>query len=228
MSSALLQLPLWSDAAVDHGWRVRRSVRARRLSVRVFRDGGVEIIAPPRVSPPQISDFVTRHRQWIERQLRATPVDASFPPLRLELAALDAGGRNWAYAELPPRARATPAALLYWLTERAAEHLEPLVAEVAALMGVSYRRVQIRRQRTRWGSCSTRGTRSLNCCLLFQRPAVVRYLVIHELAHVTHMNHSERFWRHVERFEPQWRALDAELTRGWSQVPGWVLAALRT
>ena len=80
----------------------------------------------------------------------------------------------------------------------------------------------IRRQRTRWGSCSTRGTISLNCCLLFQRPAVVRYLMIHELAHTLHMNHSRRFWHCVARHCPEYRSLDRELLDGWRRVPDWV------
>jgi predicted metal-dependent hydrolase len=191
-TAALLQLPLFSDPTVEGGWRVRRSARARRLSVRVFRDGGVEIVAPQRVTAPQIGDFVARHRPWIERW----PCD---PAVR-------------------------QAGVLERLTARAHELLAPQLQELAVLMGVSFQRLQIRRQRTRWGSCSTRGTISLNCCLLFQRPQVVRYLLVHELAHLRHMNHGERFWSLVERFEPHWRALDRELSQGWSQVPGWLLA----
>ena len=105
--------------------------------------------------------------------------------------------------------------------------LAPQLVALAARHGVPLRRVQIRRQRTRWGSCSIRGTVSLNACLLFHRPAVVQYLFAHELAHLTHMNHSPRFWDLVAQYEPEWRELDRELTRGWSQVPGWLLAALR-
>ena len=67
-----------------------------------------------------------------------------------------------------------------------------------------------------------RGTVSLNCCLMFQRPDVVRYLLLHELCHTRHMNHSLRFWQLVERFEPAHRALDRELLRGWQNVPAWV------
>ena len=216
-TAALLQLPLFSDPAADGSWRVRRSVRARRLSVRVFRDGGVEIVAPPRVSVPQISDFVARHRPWIERQLaRATVVDCSQPPPFLELRA---AAERW-----PCDAQTKRVTALKRLTARAHEVFAPQLAELAALMGVGFQRLQIRRQRTRWGSCSTRGTISLNCCLLFQRPEVVRYLLVHELAHVRHMNHGEHFWSLVERFEPQWRALDRELSQGWSHVPGWLLA----
>ena len=59
-------------------------------------------------------------------------------------------------------------------------------------------------------------------CLMFQRPAVVRYLMIHELCHRRHMNHSDRFWQLVESFEPGWRALDSELLKGWRHVPVWV------
>jgi len=83
-------------------------------------------------------------------------------------------------------------------------------------------RMHLRRQRTRWGSCSAAGTISLNVCLMFQRPEVVRYLLVHELCHRRHMNHSARFWSLVASHEPNWRALDAELLRGWQNVPAWV------
>ena len=82
--------------------------------------------------------------------------------------------------------------------------------------------MSVRRQRTRWGSCSTQGTISLNVCLLFQSPAVVRYLMVHELCHRRHMNHSRRFWALVESFEPDWKPLDVELLQGWRKVPAWV------
>jgi predicted metal-dependent hydrolase len=252
-TAALQQLPLWNEGAVDGAWRVRRSRRARRLGVRVFRDGTVEIVVPPGAGARAVSGFVARHRDWIERhRLRAPRADFAFPPERVDLPAI---GESWAchiQAGVPgarrvPRVRARATSevggvlelhggtdetllrvgLLEWLCERAGAILAPQLAALAESCGVRYHRLQIRRQRTRWGSCSARGTISLNCCLLFHRPAVVRYLLVHELAHLTHMNHSARFWQLVERHEPQWREHDRELTAGWSRVPGWVLQTLR-
>ena len=252
ITAALQQLPLWNEGTVDADWQVRRSRRARRPSVRVFRDGAVEIVVPERLGPQQVESFVARHRGWIERHRGAAPVDRAFPPAQIELRAL---GETWhcrtasasvaavtagtgpvvrtvavgGILELQSAAGldAMRSALLEWLTERARATLEPRLRALAAELGVQYRRVQIRRQRTRWGSCSVRGTISLNFCLLFHRSAVVRYLLAHELAHLTHMNHTPRFWELVARYEPQWRELDRELLHGWKQVPAWVLAALR-
>ena len=241
-TAALRQLPLWGqDEEVAPGWNVRESPRARRLSVRVWRDGVVEIVVPRRTRPEEIARFVARHRPWIERQRqRCQPAGHEpFPPQRIALAAtvedwdcallpaarvplVAAEGRLLLAAEQEPgRLRLV---LRRWLMARAQAAFAAPLAALAAEMGVGYQRLQIRRQRTRWGSCSTRGTVSLNCCLLFQRPEVVRYLMVHELAHVTYMNHSARFWRQVERFEPGWRALDRELVQGWRQVPRWALA----
>ena len=118
--------------------------------------------------------------------------------------------------------RAVQQALRAWLVKRAAEVFAPILAATARTMDLSYRRLAVRRQRTRWGSCSVRGTISLNCCLLFQRPAVVRYLLIHELVHTLHMNHSRRFWQRVGRHCPQYESLDRELLDGWRRVPSWV------
>jgi predicted metal-dependent hydrolase len=59
---------------------------------------------------------------------------------------------------------------------------------------------------------------------LFQSPDVANYLLIHELAHTRHMNHSRRFWSLVEKHEPRWQELDASLTRGWREVPAWAIA----
>jgi predicted metal-dependent hydrolase len=102
--------------------------------------------------------------------------------------------------------------------------LGPWLERLSLETDLRFQRLQIRRQRTRWGSCSRRGTISLNACLMFQPPEVVDYLLIHELAHTRHMNHSRRFWRLVESHQPRWRELDGVLTRGWREVPAWVIA----
>src|SRR5262249_26381101 len=114
--------------------------------------------------------------------------------------------------------RAVQYALRMWLMKRAAELFAPVLERTARHMNFPYRKLAVRRQRTRWGSCSARGTISLNCCLLFQRPEVLHYLLVHELAHVTHMNHSARFWDLVARYCPECRRLDRELLDGWRRV----------
>jgi hypothetical protein len=243
--SADTQLTLWTGEPSAQHWHIRESRRARRLSVRISNTGRVEVIAPPRTSARIIDSFLTRHRDWIERQREraarlALPAQP-FPPRRIELTACRqtlrvhlAGGADRVRVTTPApdllsiagdigRAPAVRAALQVWLMNRARTLLAPMLAELARELGFQYRRLAIRRQRTRWGSCSSRGTISLNVCLLFQRPEVVRYLLIHELVHTRHMNHSIRFWQAVAARCPDYRRLDRELLEGWRRVPGWVM-----
>jgi predicted metal-dependent hydrolase len=237
------QLTLWGALPSEQSWSVRQSARARRLSVRVFRHGGVEIVVPPRTSPQRVSAFVSEHREWIERQRRRAAPSAHWPlpPSSLTLSAVGEqwrcihaqGGGRVRVRELMQHellllgeladAEQVRGALSRWLRRRAGEGFEPSLRRLAEQMGVKPGRLQVRCQRTRWGSCSRRGTISLNVCLLFQRPEVARYLMIHELAHLRHMNHSARFWAEVARQEPDWKALDRELLQGWRRVPAWIL-----
>jgi len=244
----LRQLQWWSDQCAASECSVRESARARRLSVRVFRDGAVEVVVPARTSPQRVVAFVAQHREWIERQRRRVrPHSPSpFPPAMLALTALD---QQWSCAAVEDEGRVrlsvqgngqlqlrgrlsdvaqARAALLGWLIDHGRAVLEAPLLALAAIMGVEVQRLQLRCQRTRWGSCSRRGTISLNCCLLFQRAPVLRYLMVHELSHLRHMNHSARFWANVARFEPDWRKLDAELLQGWRRVPSWIFDQART
>lgn len=243
---ATAQLGLLDDpASPGDAWRVRASSRARRLAVRVLPGGIVEIVVPRGTRPRTVEQFVLRHRRWIERTLDLyRPADAGDRgalPARVDFRAT---GRGWALevveGEGPPRlcARAGTLtlsgaagrsaiarhALQRFVMREAHAAFGPWLARLSGETGLGYARLQVRRQRTRWGSCSRSGTISLNACLMFQPPEVVNYLLIHELAHTRHMNHSRRFWRLVESHEPRWRELDAGLTRGWREVPAWVIA----
>ncbi|HEU4623318.1 MAG TPA: SprT family zinc-dependent metalloprotease [Steroidobacteraceae bacterium] len=243
------QLPLWSDSDTSEGWHVRESRRARRLTVRVFHGGRVEVVVPARTSRAMVDRFVERHRSWIEKKRaearRNAVPEEPFPPQTIALAGareswrVHAGsGRGRPRVNIAgpgllqlqgdlSSTRAVQHALRGWLVKRAAEVFAPLLDETARTMDLSYRRLAVRRQRTRWGSCSIRGTISLNCCLLFQRPEVLRYLLVHELAHLKHMNHSARFWDLVAQYCPDCRPLDRELLDGWRRVPSWVFRDLR-
>jgi predicted metal-dependent hydrolase len=227
---------------------IRVSPRARRLAVRVYPDARVEVVVPPRVRPREVEHFLVQHREWIDSKRAAAlarrPPPEVFPPADIqfaltqetwrlhlsgtagrtalkEIAAATGGGILSVSGPATARLRAT---LRSWLLRSARARLEPRVAALAARTGVPFSRVAIRRQRSRWGSCSTRGTISINACLLFQRAEVVDYLIVHELMHVRHMNHSARFWQAVERHCPGWRALDRELLQGWRRVPRWVFS----
>jgi predicted metal-dependent hydrolase len=238
-----LQMQLWAPRDAAPGWNVRISRRARRLSMRVFPGGRIEVIVPPGTGLPAIERFVSRHREWAERRAREfallAPADGQRRPDRIELAlsgqqwtvdyevsrraaVMDLGENRLRVRALDDTVRAVAPLLLRWLAGIATHELRLRLDGTARETGIDYTRMHLRRQRTRWGSCSASGTISLNMCLMFQRPAVVRYLLVHELCHRRQLNHSPRFWSLVESFEPQWRALDAELLRGWQKVPSWV------
>lgn len=239
-----LQMSLWTDREVGVAWNVRISRRARRMSMRVFPGGRVEVVVPQGAGLPAVERFVARHRDWAERRskelLQLAPKAAERQPDAIELRLL---ARHWPVEYVPGRRvrveeadggarlrvhapsvtdKHASQALVPWLTRLASHELSHRLRPLAAELGIDYGRMTVRRQRTRWGSCSTRGTISLNVCLMFQRPDVVRYLMIHELCHRRHMNHSKRFWSLVASFEPEWKPLDVELLQGWRHVPAWV------
>lgn len=237
-----MQLSLFEARSAQEPFAVRVSARARRLTARVHVGGRVEIVVPPGVGPKTVRDFVRRFSPWIDRKvdaMRAAARPAEPVPAEIELGLTGerfevlwrreaARGLRAEGARLVVGAAEAPAAraaLRNWLKLAAEERLAPRLAKLAAGLGLEVARIVIRRQRTRWGSCSTRGTISLNASLLFLREPVVRYLFVHELAHMSHMNHSGRFWRLVESIEPDYRRLDRELLAGWRTVPAWVFDA---
>jgi hypothetical protein len=233
------QLSLFETRSVNDPFAVRVSPRARRLTARVHVGGRVEIVVPVGVNAHAVRDFVQRFTPWINRKVAAmrcfvAPTEPVPPSIDFALTGehVSVEWRRTSGRRLEqdsghivvhaPDDSAARVLLQGWLKAAAEERLTPQLLKLAADLKYPVARVSIRCQRTRWGSCSTRGTVSLNCSLVFLRPDVVRYLFIHELAHTKHMNHSASFWRLVEKLEPDYRSLDRELLAGWRTVPAWV------
>ncbi|NGX16619.1 SprT family zinc-dependent metalloprotease [Wenzhouxiangella sp. XN24] len=223
---------------------VRRSARARRLSLRVYPHGLVEVVAPQRIAERSIRRFVTEQQAWIERARRelgvSTEAGGVEPPAEIRLPAV---GELWqvTYRDGARRLRSTadagggcirlsgPAdpcwrvqALRRWVQQRGRLVLAAWLADVARETGLSYRNITVRRQRSRWGSCSANHDISLNCALLFLDPALVRHVLVHELAHTRHLNHGPAFWRLVARLAPDFETAERELRDAWRRVPPWL------
>ena len=175
-------------------------VRSRRktLSLEVRDDGRIVLRAPLGCSTRQLNAFVEKNRGWLERKLREAEAR------QLEREKIPKLGEE-ELAALQKRGRAV-------FAERA--------AYFAPLVGVSYGRVSVRRQRSKWGSCSGKGNLNFNCLLLLAPPEVLDYVVVHELCHRLEMNHSPRFWAQVERVLPDYRE-----ARRWLRENGEALMA---
>jgi predicted metal-dependent hydrolase len=245
---AARQLKLFADTerpGDSSGFSVRESGRAKRLSIKVYPRGRVEVVVPKRTRARDVQRFVDDHRDWIE-QTRAS-FAAQHPPEPFSLPGsvnLAAIGRRVRVAYRTRRNADTVrfrrhgdlvvltgntsdeaqciAALKRWLAIVAKEELEAWLRALSVRTGDSFKRMQVRGQKTCWGSHSSTGTISINYCVLFLEPVLVRYLMIHELCHARHMNHSRRFWRAVAQHQPDYKRLDRELGESWSRIPGWL------
>ena len=227
------------------GFSVRESGRAKRLSIKVYPRGRVEVVVPKRTRARDVQSFVDENRDWIRRTRESFaaqhPPEPFALPERIRLAAIDRrfdvdyrprpGAASVRYrrrkddlvlsGDVADEKRCV-AAIKRWLAAVAKEEFEPRLRDLSTLTGQPFARLQVRGQKTCWGSHSSTGTISLNYCLLFLEPALVRYLMVHELCHARHMNHSRRFWRAVSRFEPEYRRLDRNLGDAWPRIPGWL------
>ena len=216
------ELPSSAEGLVVGGKRVPllmlSNPRARRYVLRLRPDGTARVTVPRGGSVAEARRFVNRNLAWLEKQLQRPPTVAP-PPAAWQLGTevLFRGERVRLEASLPgnegirlggeqvsgcAQDADLRTAVESHLRCLAARELPLRVTEFAALHQLSVRRVTVRDQRTRWGSCSRGGSISLNWRLIQTPPFVCDYIILHELMHLREMNHSSRFWGHVERVCP--------------------------
>ena len=162
-----------------------RIIRSQRKTVGIQITGPEEIIvrAPLRMPQREILRLLEEQRGWIEKHL-------------------EKAGRMAEEKQAQPRL--TPEEI-NGLADEALRAIPPRVRQRAAQMGAQYGRITIRNQRTRWGSCSSKGNLNFNCMLMLCPEDVIDYVIVHELCHRKEMNHSPRFWQLVAEILPDYR-----------------------
>ena len=162
----------------EFSYRIIRSKR-RTMALEINAAGEILVRCPQRCTKAQIEAFVQSRADWLRKHLQKRAAQPKLPPMTME------------------EVRA--------LAQQALEVIPGRVAHYAPLVGVTYGRITIRNQRSRWGSCSSQGNLNFNCLLMLAPPEVLDYVVVHELCHRREMNHSPRFWALVEQVLPDWR-----------------------
>lgn len=161
---------------------IRRSNR-RTVSLQIRGDGSVLVRAPQRMSDLEIEQFMKKHENWIlKNQMRMS---------EQQKQAEDTGHLTEEQ--------------IRELADQALQVIPERVRYYAPQMGVTYGRITIRNQKTRWGSCSAKGNLNFNCLLMLMPSEIQDYVVVHELAHRIEMNHSPAFWQLVESILPDYR-----------------------
>lgn len=215
--------------------------------MRVLSGRGLVVSAPQGVNRQTIQSFVDSQRQWIEKSLAdieamTLPQYRLWPPRTLSLNAIDQQlilsftddadeheNKLWQLGDLhfPVQFAIEEKAAI---ADSVAQHLKgiarvflpPMLASRAHLHGLEYQRVSIRAQRTVWGSYSSKGTLSLNYKLLFLPRELVDYVLLHELAHTVHLDHSKAFWGLLCQLNINARMLDKQLRKAGTFVPPWL------
>lgn len=230
-------------SVVDFPFTLRHSQRAKRLAINVSPEKGVELVCPRRTSARAATKFLQQQRAWVLKNKHVWQLEKENLqlPEKIQLTALDQVWPVQYETQLSdivrPRLLQRPdnslvywgqrdtaivcALLRKWCHAQAKQHLQLRLRQWSAYSGLRYHRLSLRAQRTRWGSCSSERNISLNYKLIFMPQAAVDYVLLHELAHTEHMNHSPAFWNLVARFLPDYRDRQRLLRKSQLQIPHW-------
>jgi predicted metal-dependent hydrolase len=230
-------------------YTVRESRKAKHVSLKISVSGNLEVIVPQGFDQKHIPAIVQRKQRWIERvtrrmedrQVLAGLDTTNALPEQIDLRAIAETWQVEYHTTQIPGIRVVEkpnsnlllfgnisdqetckVALQRWVSRKAELHLFPWLRSVSQELDLPFGKALIRKQKTRWGSCSSTKTISLNCKLLFLPHPLVRYVFIHELCHTIHLNHSSRFWALVDSYEPDYQQFDDGLRDARGYVPLWM------
>jgi predicted metal-dependent hydrolase len=221
-----LQVKLSETMTTDVAWV--RSPRSRNLRLSLTAKG-LRLSTPPRVGLATVTKFLEQQKAWIAAHLKLRPQLEQNTllyfgrPYKVEVKndMNEATGRirsEGGVLQLYPVSYSSESAVLLlerWLRTQASEFCTPILRNMAEKMDVEVPLLRFKETHTRWGSCSHAGAITLNWRLIHTPAEVIRYVVIHELAHRVHLNHSDRFWQLVEKHDPDFR-----VHRGWLKRHG--------
>jgi len=225
---------------------VRESDRAKKVSLRISARDGLEIVIPRGFDREHIPKIIREREEWIRKTfeklggMRGQASPGLVLPETVHLKAVDRRfaihyvRRDTGTVELSQgdacnlrvsgdteNAAASCSILKWWLQQQGRFYLIPWLRKAGEDTGLRYSRVQIRGQRSRWGSCSTSGTISLNCKLLFLSPDLVEYILVHELCHTVHPNHSANYWSMVAELKHDYKVLERRMKMAAEEIPPW-------
>ncbi|RHP25715.1 M48 family peptidase [Clostridium sp. AF34-13] len=163
-------------------------IRSKRkmLAIEIRPDMRVVVRAPEKIPQNEIMKFVEEKQNWIKKHL----VQMYFKAEEIKKQKKEPALTN---------------ADIEKLCQKALSVIPDKVKYYAEIMGITYGRITIRNQKTRWGSCSNKGNLNFNCLLMLMPDKVLDYVVVHELCHLKQMNHSKKFWKEVERYMPDYK-----------------------
>ena len=208
-------------------YRLKQSYRIRGIRLEIRHDTGLTVVVPRNFKQGQVQDILQKKASWILRHLPdLKPVQMplfskevdhgekiSYMGKNVELVIVSNGSKS-SSAELKDhriciylngRQGSVARVLEHWYRSQAEMVFTQKADFHKENMGLGYHSIHIRGQKTRWGSCSPSGNLSLNWKLLLAPEPVIDYVIIHELAHLKHMNHSQKFWDFVSRYCPDWK-----------------------
>ncbi|MBN1902636.1 M48 family metallopeptidase [Candidatus Sumerlaeota bacterium] len=229
-------------------YTLKVSPRARNVWIRVSVEKGIEVVVPRWYNRRGIPELLRKESDWIkqtskrlkeeENLIRETPVQL---PSRIHLRAL---GEIWQvkyHKTSYPMIRIAHnynstltvsgnignqancrEALREWLRRKAEVQMIPWLRRLSVKLRLPFNTASVKGQNTIWASCSRRKNISVNYKLLMIPRELVRYVLIHELCHTVHLNHSNAFWALVERKEPDYLKFDRDLREAWKSLPSWV------
>jgi predicted metal-dependent hydrolase len=209
---------------------IRRHRSARRLTLRISQTRrAVVVTVPLRCKIDEAGTFVHRHLEWVRTRLHALPSAIPFedgiivpvrgtdhmvrfvgPRTKGAVVDIERLGSGMQVLAVKGAAENAPRRLRDWLYAEARRDLDHRVAFHAGRLGLRAKRLSVRDQGSRWGSCSTSGMLSFSWRLILAPPIVLDYVAAHEVAHLAEMNHGPRFWALVRKTMP-----DMDVAKAW-------------
>lgn len=230
----------FSDTTIEWPpeYRVRRNKQAKHVVIRPTNKRTLVITIPHRFAEKHVPKIIDESREWILNQFQRMPTPCFEIPKSIRLRReevwyvkqIDVGSRPRLYENLSNEivllGKKDVSQQLHllraWVLKKAKSYLQKQIELISRETRLDFQKLSVRMKRTQWGSCSERKEISLNAKLIFLPECLINHIIIHELAHTVHHNHSKKFWQLVACHDACWEKHRAELKQADCHMPAWL------